>query len=337
MCSNNSLYVLYSADNNYAPFLGVSLFSLFENNRDIESIVVYAVLDSVSEDNINKMIQLAKEYRRILKIIDAFSINRLMEEYGLHKYRGSYAANSRIFFDRLIDEDVERVLYLDSDTIVTGSLKPLTEIDMGDACAGVVLDAMASKYKLLIGFSKESPYFNSGVILFNISKWKENECGKALMEHIKNRRISFCNPDQDLLNIILCDKTLILPPEYNLMPIHMAYSEKAYERCYGYNNYYSKEQVVYAREYPIILHVYRFIGEFPWHMGNLHPANRIFDNYLKKSPWKDYKKKKADRGLVFKIEKVMYKLLPRGFFLKIFSVISFWSLKRHDERLKNQN
>ena len=46
-----TLNVLYAADENYAPFLGVSMYSLFQNNTAMEHIRVYAVLDNVSEEN----------------------------------------------------------------------------------------------------------------------------------------------------------------------------------------------------------------------------------------------------------------------------------------------
>ena len=61
MDKNLHLYVMYAADENYAPYLGVSLFSLFENNKSISEITVYAVLDGVSEENKNRLTQIFNE------------------------------------------------------------------------------------------------------------------------------------------------------------------------------------------------------------------------------------------------------------------------------------
>ena len=121
-----------------------------------------------------------------------------------------------------------------------------------------------------------------------------------------------------------------MPPEYNFMPVHRAYSDMAYERCYGFENYYTREQIENARKHPAILHTYRFMGEFPWHKGNVHPDNDIFDEYLARSPWKDYQKKKANKDFILKVEKGVFRVMPRGVFLWFFSKLLYASFKRRN-------
>ena len=327
---------MYAADNNYAPFLGVSLYSLYENNKDMDQITTYVILDEVSDENKNRLLKMSDKYERELRIIDADNVKSLIEKLGVPKYRGSYATNYRMFFHLIIDDDVERLLYIDSDSIVCGSLEALTDMDMGETCAGVVLDALGNKYKLLLGFLPQDTYFNAGVTLINVPNWKKNRCDEILIDHIKNTRAKYCNPDQDLLNLVLRGKTMVLPPEYNFMPVHRAYSDKAYSRCYGFDNYYSKAQIEYAREHPVILHTYRFMGEFPWHMGSVHPDNDAFDYYMERSPWKDYEKKPVVTGIILKIEKQMYRIFPKGLFLLVFSKALYVSFKRKNTRLKRE-
>ena len=63
--------VLYCSDNNYAPYLGVSIQSLLENNKSAESIVFYVVSDNISDDNIERLKrQIAKhgDSRRLVLI-----------------------------------------------------------------------------------------------------------------------------------------------------------------------------------------------------------------------------------------------------------------------------
>ena len=103
-----NLNVLYAADNNYAPFLGVSVYSLLENNKDLAKITIYAVLDNVSKENTNRLKKLVSEYGRELVIKEASEFNALMEQLGVPKYRGSYATHFRKFFHLIIKEDVER-------------------------------------------------------------------------------------------------------------------------------------------------------------------------------------------------------------------------------------
>ena len=178
------LNVLYCANDGYAPFMGTSILSLFKNNMDIEEIKVYCVLDSVSQDNIKKLNSLAKEFNRQIKIIDSGEINLVLNFVDIPKYRGSNVANYRLFLDLILDDSDERVLYLDSDTIVTGSLKPLLELDMQDKICAVVLDALASHYKRFVGFSRGDLYFNSGVMMsfsLAISTAKDTSVGGTSM------------------------------------------------------------------------------------------------------------------------------------------------------------
>lgn len=101
-------------------------------------------MDNVSEDNTARLKKLVSDYGRELIIKGASEFNALMEQLGVPKYRGSYATHFRKFFHLIVKEDVDRLLYIDSDSIVPGSLKPLLELNMGDAVAGVVLDSLGS-------------------------------------------------------------------------------------------------------------------------------------------------------------------------------------------------
>ncbi|MBE6706247.1 MAG: glycosyltransferase family 8 protein [Ruminococcaceae bacterium] len=331
--SSKILYALYTCDENYAPYAGISMNSLFENNRELEHICVYLVEDSVSEENKKRFIDQAEKYGREIIIVDAAPIIEQIKQLGIPTYRGSYTANCRLFFDTFISSDVKRLLYVDCDTLVVSSLAELFDIDMNGKAVGVVRDSLTDEYKMLIGFDTEDDYFNSGMLLIDVDRWKEQNVTSALFDYAKNVRSRYCNPDQDLLNIVLKDTKYILPPEYNFQPSHRSFSDKAYFSAYRHREYYSTDELENARRNPKILHAYRFLGDFPWHEGNLHPDTEIFDRYMSNSPWKDYEKKPAGRGMIFTVEKWMYRLLPKGLFLKIFAAITLRSFRKQNAQL----
>lgn len=330
----NNLNVLYAADENYAPFLGVSMTSLFENNKDIDSITVYAVLDSVSEENKVKFRKTADKYKRTFVSINADSFNKELEKLNVPKYRGNYTTNYRLFFDQIISSDAENMLYIDCDTLICSSLKFLLNLAWNGNVAAVVRDSLATRYKKLIGFNDNDNYFNAGVLFVNVYEWKAQDISQILLNHIKNNRSRYCNPDQDLLNIVLKGKTLELSPEYNFQPFHRVYKDSLYYKVYGNIGYYSVEQIEHARKNPVILHTYRFLGEFPWHKDNLHPDTPLFDDYLSKSLWKDYIKEKKKLSLIFKIEKILYIALPKFLFLILFNIAQFRSFYKQEIALK---
>lgn len=331
------LNVLYAFDNNYAPFGGTSIFSLLENNQDIDRIRIFVVMDNVSDENKQKIQRTVDKYKRELIIVDGQQFADLMKELGVPMYRGSYATHYRKFFHLFLPDDVKTLLYIDSDSIVPGNLSDLINFDFKGKCVAVVKDAIAGKYKTLLGFSSDEIYFNAGVTLINVELWKERGYSEKLIDYIQNVRAKFVNPDQDLFNMVLKNDTIALPPEYNFMPVHRAYPDKAFFFCYPQKGYYSTGQLEHARQNPKIIHAYRFLGEFPWHKNNYHPDTELFDSYLYKSEWSNYVKRPAGMPFIFKIEKALYRLFPRGLFLFIFSKYTEQTIKKKNKKLMKES
>lgn len=330
------LNVLYTFDENYAAFAGISMYSLFENNRDIENIRVFLAAERLSDKSRQRLSDEAERFDRKVIFVDTSHLAEKIKNLGIPDYRGSSSANFRLFFDLFIPKDVQRLLYLDSDTLVVGSLSPLLTLDMGGKAVGAVRDSLTSKYKTLIGMREDEDYFNTGVLLIDVEAWRAANIPERIAAHVREARSSYANPDQDLLNIVLRGDKYILPPKYNFQPSHRAFSDKDYFSAFKQNKYYTSEELEDARHDPAILHIYRFLGDFPWHSGNLHPDTPVFDKYMKDSLWSEYKKKPSDRGLAFKIEKLLFRTLPRGLFLWLFALISFWDFKRRDRILKTK-
>jgi len=332
------LSILYAFDENYAPWAGVSMYSLFENNKDLTDMTIYCVVDNVSRPTLLRLLRQAKHYGRTLTFVDAAAIIRRIKALGIPMYRGSYTTNFRLFFDLFVKKDTRRLLYIDCDTLVTGSLLPLAELDMGDKVIGVVRDSLSIKYKEMLGLKPEDLYFNAGVSLINVPEWKKQGITEKMMDHIQHVQAQYCNPDQDLLNLVLQGRAYLLPPGYNLQPHHLAFRDKTYFKVYKPKVYYTAAELEEARENPVILHVYRYLGDFPWHKRNLHPANKLFNKYVKGSIFSDVIKKPSAGGPIHKIEKAMYVVLPQRVFLTIFKGVTLRNFRRQNAELqKNQS
>lgn len=320
--------VLYQFNEKYAPFAGTSIVSLFENNRHFEAIRIFILGEELSQKSIERIQETGKKYDREIVFVDTTALIEKMQALHMPTYRGSYAANIRLFLPELLDDSVDRLLYLDSDTIVDGRLDELTEIPMGDYPAAMVLDSLVRLHKIRLGFSKEEPYFNSGVILFQMERWRQERCSEKIAEHVKTVRAHYPSPDQDLLNVVCRGRIMTLPPKYNFQPIHLAFSAESYFRCFGKWDYYKPEEIANGQKSPVVYHFFRFVGEFPWHKDNLHPDNDIFDQYLAKSAFSDYVKMPSEAGVILRIEKLLYRLLPRAVFIYLFRAAYEWFIYR---------
>lgn len=142
-------------------------------------------------------------------------------------YKGyDYSRWSPVIFFRLfahrIFPNLDKILYLDSDTLVCGDITSLYNTDISKYAMGAVRDMAPTeiddnpngKYvrEFIKLHLKHNLYINSGVLLLNLSKMRE--CESDLL----NVRVPLKYPDQDILNVGLDGKIRELPLKYNFIP-----------------------------------------------------------------------------------------------------------------------
>ncbi len=310
--------ILYQFNEKYAPYAGTSITSLFEHHKE-EDVLVYVLGEGLSGQSRERFQKLTETYGKQIKILETESVIEKVKAWGIPAYRGAYSANLRLFIPYFLEKNVNRILYLDADTIVNGNLREFYDTDLRGNAIGMILDSLGRSYKRdHLGFSEEEPYYNSGVILFDLVKWHEESYSERIIEHVASREWDYTSPDQDLLNVVCKDGILKMEAKYNFQPVHAVFSDTTYFACYGRTGYYTGEEIKKSRSDVRIYHSLRFVGEFPWDAASVHPYTKLFDQYLDRSPWCDYQKQKAECTLPMKIEKILYRLLPRALYLRVF-------------------
>lgn len=109
---------------------------------------------------------------------------------------------ARYFIPDFVTED--KVLYLDSDLIVTGDLTDLFELDLGEN----YLAATRSCFGAGVGF-------NAGVLLIDNKKWKSNNMRQQLVELTEKEHENVGEGDQSILNILFQSSYYQLEDTYN--------------------------------------------------------------------------------------------------------------------------
>lgn len=315
--------ILYQFNDKYAPYAGVSIVSLLANNSQATRIEFWILGEDLSYENVNRLEKTVSYYStdghfRCIHFVDSSDLIDKMKKLNIPTYRGSYSANIRLFVSEFIPNEVDKLLYLDADTVVVGDIEKMFNQFSNKYAIAMAYDSVGEGHKNDLGLESSEGYYNSGVILFNMHKWREYGYTELIIEHVKKVRAQYPSPDQDLLNIVVRGNIETLPPEYNYQPFHDAYTNFLYYRYYGQTEYYSDKEINYARDNVIIYHCFRFIGEFPWNKGNVHPFNDVFDGYLTISEWNKYVKVNDKLSIAIRIEKVMYRVLPRRLFLCFF-------------------
>ena len=331
--------VMYQFNEKYVPFAATSIVSLLENNKEIDKLTIYILGEAITEESKKMLTSQINRYSREVILVDATSLVKKLKEIEVNDYRGSYATNFKMFIEDFIPESINRLLYLDSDTIVSGSIKDLAKIDMHGNPVAMCYDSMCRNHKKRIGFSDTDAYFNGGVILYDVKCWKEQKCTERICKHLREERSHYMAPDQDLINIVLKGQITTLSIAYNIQPIHYIYSYKKYISFFGQQSYYLEEEVIEGIAKPIINHTFRNLGEFPWHKNTLHPNKDLFDWYVELSMWKEYQKEVTENNdFIFKFERYLFIRLPKSIFIFVFKIcyeIFMWKANKDSKKRKN--
>lgn len=328
MKKNIKINILYQTDDNYAPYTGISINSLLRRHKSYETINIYVIDNGISADNKDKIKITVERYGRRLVYIDANKLVEYIKKYKMPMYRGGYTNYLKMFAGVYFNEnniDIDRLLFIDSDSLILGDIGDLFTLDMQDNIIGMVCDSLTFKFKnKYIGLKEEEPYFNAGMVLYDMKKWLDMDALGQIKNHIQNVRASYVSHEQDIMATVFKGKILKMNPKYNFQPYHYIYKPEEFLRVYKIKNYYSIGELNDAKDDIRIFHTYRFIGVFPWHDNDVHPANQLFDYEIKDTVWNNMCKLKKDLPLFMKIERILYKILPKMLFLRLFMMVNYF-------------
>ena len=186
------------------------------------------------------------------------------------------------------------MLYLDCDTVVAQSLKHLWNVRLGDRIAGAVMEPTIYKeVKESIGLGPEDGYFNSGVLLVNLKKWREENIQEKLLEFWKEKGGKLFASDQDVINGTLKRRILPLPPRYNFFTNYRYFFYRSLLRVSPSYRAVTGAEFREAKHHPFIIH---YMGdERPWIAGNLNHYRKAYEKYLAQTEWAKTPKEKGKR------------------------------------------
>lgn len=269
---NEKVNIVFAIDNNYVQHLSVALVSLLDNNKDL-LFRIYVISSGLSKKNIDKIHDISGRYDCEVKNITV-SDDLFVALATAHPFypKGTYY---RLLIPELIDE--EKVLYLDSDIVVNGSIKGLYYQNIGENYVCAIEDPGFDRHQQL-KMDPESVYFNSGMMLINLKKWKSDGIQKKVIDFIENNQDVIYFPDQCGLNAIINGRWKKVPLKYNQQS---SIFSKDFEKKF---NCFSPEELAEAKEKPIIIHYTS--GSKPWHYKNSHPFKRRYWDYIKMTPYR---------------------------------------------------
>ena len=222
-------------DNKFAKYACVTIKSILYNN--VAKIKFYLMVDS-SVSFIYKMYMthMIKSAGNEVVFID---MSKKFKNLFTTK-----AWSKAMYYPILLSSicEDERVLFLDSDVIVNSDLTEFYNADLAGIQSAAVQDygllsvikqnyniaisnnsnekVSTSEYFLQIrkwGSDDINRYFNSGVLLLNLSEMRKNNSEQKMLNILSCEKLAF--PDQDCFNICFHDSVKIMPMKYNFMVV----------------------------------------------------------------------------------------------------------------------
>lgn len=277
MKERENIEIAIAGDSNYIVPLTVLLKSIFINNTDVHITVNFLhLIGAVSEDELQQMERFIAEHGHVMRRI-AISEQQLGE---VPESRHSKSAFLRLALPNMLPESVDKMLYLDGDIVVNDSIRSFYNQDISNvyiAGAKDPINIFGKEHCRRLGLPDDYAYFNSGVVLMNIKRIREENLQQKFFEYTRQYMGVINSPDQDVLNGTLYQAVSYFPPIYN----YNYWTEKDVAL-----QLFTKDEVEAALHQPVIIH---YIGPVkPWHYKSIHPKKALWWHYLRQTPYKDY-------------------------------------------------
>lgn len=313
--------VFYFTSDLFVSVAAVSIVSLMENNRDFVKIHFYIVDDGISDEKKEKLTGLIRDYGREVSFIEAPDPSEALRFPFKSRYQMGHSY-VRMCIGSLLPESVERVLCLDSDTLVMGSLRGLWDLDIGNNILAGVTDCMnLSAYNRQFGLTGDEFYCNAGMFLVDLKKWRENHIEDEICEVIQSHNGNVFFFEQTLMNYACRGRIYQLHPRYNSYTLLYAFT---YENLLRWRNptvFYTKAETDEAKNSPVIIHFTRnfYMLSRPWVKGCDHPMTVEYLKYKAMTPWQELEE--DNRSVKKKGIYTMVHTLPQGLLARVAGVI----------------
>ena len=271
--------LLCAADENYVRPLAVVLHSAVQNLRADSQLQVILMDGGISESSWMGLKETLVDLPIEIHVIkpDRDEISDLSISHHI-----THTAYLRLLAGRLLPETIDRVIYLDSDVLVQDDLTKLWELPVNDdyclavpdiACPYVSAKTADVNFKKScpymaalspianwreLGLRGEASYFNSGVMVLNLERWRRENIEVELLACLRdNPRHVWCW-DQYALNVVFADQWSALPARWNQGAHVFEYPDASHSPI-------DQQQFIEMRDRPAIIH---FTTE--WKLSLIH-------------------------------------------------------------------
>lgn len=252
MSADNKTIVL-GIQQNYKIAAAVLIKSLIKNNQN-SIFDIFILTDADLSEYFNKLH--LPNCTINIKVIDISEIKNIdCGRFGL-------GTLYRLLMDQYIPTNLDKVLYLDSDIIVNGSIDDLFGIEFNEHELVAAVECSISKEHIKKIKVKSNKIFNAGVILFSFNRACNAEVFSQARDYVIENNTSF--NDQDALNTVLDGRVKYISPKWN------------------YELFRAKRDLIYNKVDASKINMIHYTGkDKPWDYYDINPYSYLYRFYYK--------------------------------------------------------
>lgn len=269
MTNKTKINILVTLNEAYVPYLNVMLSSLIYNNQDC-FFDIYLLHTSIHDKAMEKTRNIIGQAGNLI-MVEAHDIGL---ENAPTTTRYPTEIYYRIFAARYLPQTLDRILYLDPDIIVNGSIKEIYNMPMDSyyfAAASHIGGFMQKINEIRLDMEEESPYINSGVMMMNLKRLRDEQNFDDVFTFIEKRKNFLILPDQDIISSLYGSKIYALDSfRYNMT-----------EKLFRTHSLFEKDlNLEWVRKNSIIIH---YCGRNkPWKNNYLGQLNVFYNEMVTK-------------------------------------------------------
>ena len=312
--------IVYSASDLYSSLAGISLTSLLINNTNVETINIIIMDNNISAENKEKLTATAEKYGRSIRFVP---LAESLKNTKINIQKWNISTFGRLFEASSLP-DLDKVIHVDCDTVVNGSLKSIWDMDMSHAVVAGAPDCLSDAYKSNIGLNPDNTYINAGFIVLNLKRIRELNLENKFFQYIEKNQQMLTYVDQEVLNACISENEKIeLPLTYNSYTILHYLTYKQLMKLRHAEHAFSESTYMEARNRPVVLHYTGCFleGTRPWITRDQHPKKYLFDKYKSQSQWRDMEEWEDKRNIKNRIVSVGVKVMPKAILAPIVGYI----------------
>ena len=286
--------VVLASDDNYAQHVAVVVASVLLHTIDKKRIHFFVLSDDISANNKKKIEITVANLGSTVEFIELSKLSIFNDVYiSGHISRATYF---RLYLSEILPSSIHKAIYLDVDLLVYDDIVKLWNVDMLDLPLAAVTDlgilssnrVMQEKINVL-NITGEK-YFNAGVLILDLDKWRANRYADMIMDLILKNK--FIHHDQDGLNMVFNGNWIELPLCWNVIPpVWLLFPKILFNKAI-------RNKAVEARRNMSICH---YAGRCkPWEFKEFSKFNSDYYKYLNFTEFKNVVMPRPGKNMVGK-------------------------------------